>query len=452
MEWLGEVPEHWEAGRLKSMMSNIVEYEHCISSQSVFVALEHVESWTGTIISTALESEFSGSQKKCFRTGDILFGKLRPYLAKVTRPSFPGRCVGEFFVVRPTDGRLNGGYAVQLLRSKLVIDVIDSSTYGARMPRAEWSFIGGLVVPCPPPSEQIAIARFLDHITDEVERLIQANETLIELLHELKQASIHEAVTGRIDVRTGKPYSNYKESGVEWLGEVPEHWRFMRLRNISDVHFSNVDKHSKDEEKPIRLCNYSEVYHNSRIHTDMDFMRATASIEEINRFRLMVGDVLITKDSEVWNDIGVPAHVDRSAPDLVCGYHLALLRPFTRVLMGGFLHAALSCPSVAIQFHFCANGVTRFGLSQNSIKSTWIPVPSLLEQCAIARYLDHANNQIEQAIDARTKNIELLKEFRTRLIADVVTGKVDVRAIASSLADTTIAQVKETNSSNSNRT
>ena len=223
------------------------------------------------------------------------------------------------------------------------------------------------------------------------------------------------------------PYSAYKPSGVEWLGEVPAHWEARRLRNVADIRFSNVDKHSKEGEKAVRLCNYTDVYHNDRIHSEMDFMRATATDDEIGRFQLAVGDVLITKDSESWNDIGVPALVESTDTDLVCGYHLALVRPNTKKIDGKFLSAALSCPNVAVQLHVCANGVTRFGLSQNSIKSAWLPRPPLPEQTAIARFLDHATDQIERYIRAKEKLIALLEEQKQVMIHDAVTGRIDVR-------------------------
>ena len=205
--------------------------------------------------------------------------------------------------------------------------------------------------PIPPPTEQTAVVRFLDLADRRIQRYIHAKEKLIALLEEQKQAIVHQAVTGRIDVRTGRPYPAYKPSGVEWLGDVPAHWEVRRLRNMARILFSNVDKHSKDDEGPVRLCNYLDVYHNDCIRSDMDFMKATATAEEIERFRLVVGDVLITKDSESWDDIGVPAFVESATLDLVCGYHLALLRPIHDNLSGKFLSRSLSCRGISDQLY-----------------------------------------------------------------------------------------------------
>lgn len=104
-------------------------------------------------------------------------------------------------------------------------------------------------------------------------------------------------------------YPVYKDSGVEWLGEIPEHWDIIRLKYIAKTRFSGVDKHKVEDEKPVRLCNYIDVYNNEYITFDLDFMEATATVEEIRRFNVEEGDVLVTKDSETWNDIAVPAYV-----------------------------------------------------------------------------------------------------------------------------------------------
>ena len=222
-----------------------------------------------------------------------------------------------------------------------------------------------------------------------------------------------------------KPYPVYKDSRVEWLGEVPEHWELRRLRTISDMRVSNVDKHSREGETPVRLCNYVDVYKNDRISEQMTFMRATATPEEIRRFRLKSGDVLITKDSESWDDIGVPALVTEPAADLISGYHLALLRPFSNLLYGGYLFRALQSKAVAYQFHVEAKGVTRFGLSHEGIKSVWLPLPSPPEQAAIVRFLDHVDRRVRRYIRAKRKLIKLLEEQKQAIIHRAVTRGLD---------------------------
>ncbi len=221
-----------------------------------------------------------------------------------------------------------------------------------------------------------------------------------------------------------KPYADYKESGLPWLGQVPEHWDTRRLRHACDMRVSNVDKHTKLGETPVRLCNYVEVYKSERIRESTRFMAATASEDERVRFGLRKGDVLITKDSEQWNDIGVPALVEFEAPDLVCGYHLAILRARPG-LHGAFLYRALESHFIAAQFHIEANGVTRYGLSHGAIQGVAIPLPPPDEQAAIVRFLDWANGRLERAIRAKRKVIALLGEQKQAIIHRAVTRGLD---------------------------
>lgn len=226
---------------------------------------------------------------------------------------------------------------------------------------------------------------------------------------------------------TLEPYPEMKDSGVVWLGDIPGHWEVRRLESSAEWRVSNVDKHSRADETPVRLCNYVDVYRHDRIRFDMPFMAATANTQEIERFGLQSGDVLITKDSEMWNDIAVPALVQQPRPDLLCGYHVALLRPRPEALESEFLFRALSSRGVACQFHIAANGVTRFGLSHNGIKSVRIPVPPLPEQTAVARYLDYKGRRIRRSQRERERLVALLREQRRAVIEQAVTGKIDVR-------------------------
>ena len=222
-----------------------------------------------------------------------------------------------------------------------------------------------------------------------------------------------------------EPYPALKDSGVDGLGEVPTHWEVRRLRTVAELRVSNVDKHVRNGERPVRLCNYVDVYKNDRIRNRMPFMDATATPDEIERFHLRRGDVLITKDSESWNDIGVPALVESTDASVVCGYHLALLRPFPEHIIGGYLFRALQGSGVAHQFQVRANGVTRFGLTHGGIKSIWLPLPPLAEQAAVVRFLDHVDRRIRRYLRAKRKLIPLLQERRTVLISHAVTRGLD---------------------------
>ena len=158
----GQGPEHWQTKRLKTYVGNIAEQTRELRPGEIYIALEHVEGWTGIVRATDTEIDFD-SQAIRFQAGDVLFGKLRPYLAKVTLPDRNGVCVGEFLVLRPSTTNISPPFLERLLRSKPVIDEVDASTFGAKMPRADWRFIGNMMHSLPPLSEQAAIVRFLDH-------------------------------------------------------------------------------------------------------------------------------------------------------------------------------------------------------------------------------------------------------------------------------------------------
>lgn len=217
------------------------------------------------------------------------------------------------------------------------------------------------------------------------------------------------------------PYPRYKPSGVEWLGDVPEHWEAKRLKNTATYWVSNVDKVSAEDEMPVRLCNYTDVYYHDHIRPSMGLMETTATPEEVRRFGLKVGDVVVTKDSEEWSDIAVPALVVESAPDLVCGYHLAIVRPRDSVLLGRYLLRTFQACAVNQQFQVAATGVTRYGLPKSSIGEAWLPVPALAEQRAIADFLDRETAKIDTLVAKKRLLIERLKEKRTALISRTVT-------------------------------
>ena len=219
-------------------------------------------------------------------------------------------------------------------------------------------------------------------------------------------------------------YPVYRPSGALWLGDVPTHWEIRRLRTVAEMRVSNVDKHMREGEFPVRLCNYVDVYKNDIIAQAMFFMSATASQDEIERFRLGRDDVLITKDSEAWDDIGIPALVTETADDLLSGYHLAILRPFKEII-GPYLARALQSKAVAYQFHVRANGVTRYGLTHAGIQSVQTPLPPLPEQTAIVGYLDYVDRRIRRYVAAKRKLIALLKEERQAVVNRAVTRGLD---------------------------
>ena len=220
--------------------------------------------------------------------------------------------------------------------------------------------------------------------------------------------------------RRFRPYPAYKDSGVEWLGEIPAHWEVNRLKAVASVQLSNVDKKSVEGQEPVRLCNYTDVYYHERITPDLDFMAATATPEQVCRFSLRERDVLITKDSESWTDIAVPAVIAEDMQRVLCGYHLAHIRPH-RACHGPFLARAFSAIGPRDQFQVAANGITRFGLGGDAITTGVFAMPPEPEQRAIAAFLDRETARIDALVTKKERLIELLQEQRTALITRAVT-------------------------------
>ena len=426
VEWLGEVPTHWEVHKLRNLLTGTTERNR------PDLPLLSVVREKGVILRDVTNTDENHNfipddltNYKVVHKGQFAMNKMKAWQGSYGVSQHSGIVSPAYFSF-DVNG-VAGDYFHVAIRSKAYIPFFAQASDGVRVGQWDLSQAQMREIPflVPPLAEQAAIVRYLDHTDGRIRRYLRSRERLIELLKEYRQAVIHEAVTRGLD-----PDVPLKPSGVEWLGDVPTHWEVRRLRHAVNMRVSNVDKHSKDDELPVRLCNYVDVYKSDRITENMPFMRATATADEIDRFRLELGDVLITKDSEVWNDIGVPAFVEYSAKDLVCGYHLALLRPLKAVLNGAYLFHTLQSSAIASQFHLAANGVTRYGLSHHAIKSALLPIPPLAEQAAIAAYLDKETAAIDAAMTRARREIDLLSEYRTRLVADVVTGQVDVREAA----------------------
>jgi len=203
---------------------------------------------------------------------------------------------------------------------------------------------------------------------------------------------------------------------------LSEGWITDQLVNLVDVRVSNVDKKSLSHQPPVRLCNYMDVYSNDYITSSIDFMNATAEKSQISRFIINRGDVMITKDSETPDDIGITAVSLEDFENVVCGYHLALLKPYKDKICGEFLAKQLGQYKVNRQFANKANGSTRYGLTLNVIKSALIPFPvSVEKQQKIAHILTTCDTVIAETQSATAK----YKAIKQGMLHDLFTRGLD---------------------------
>jgi len=281
--WLGKVPAHWSVRRLKHLLR-----ERDARSEMGTEQLLSVSQYAGVTErkrSDSLDEPDTRAESlvgyKRVDPGELVVNIMLAWNGSMGVSRYAG-IVSPAYCVYRFEALAEPWYFHHLLRSpvyKARIKAVSTGVVESRL-RLYTDDLYRLMALLPPLPEQTAIVRFLDYMDRRIRRYIRAKQKLIKLLEEYKQALIHQVVTGQIDVRTGQPYPAYKPSGVEWLGEVPEHWEVRRLRNIAEMRVSNVDKHTKNDEQEVRLCNYVDVYKNERIRSGMAFMRATATKEE----------------------------------------------------------------------------------------------------------------------------------------------------------------------------
>ncbi len=231
VKWIGEIPSHWKTVRLKRTV-NLVN-EKSTGNDIPYIALENIESYTGRLL--PLSNIEPDSTCNSFKTDDVLFCKLRPYLTKCVLAPYDGKCTSELLVLRNFSGD-NDFLHYILLSPNLVAD-INASTYGSKMPRANWNYIGSCAIPFPSLSEQCAIVSYLDKKVSKIDTYISTAEKKIAALDELKQVTIADAVTHGIN-----PNVPMKDSGIPWIGMAPEHWARVRYKDILNIVDEKVGK------------------------------------------------------------------------------------------------------------------------------------------------------------------------------------------------------------------
>lgn len=281
------------------------------------------------------------------------------------------------------------------------------STAGHGTGRLETHSIQEYPINLPPLPEQKKIAQTLS----TWDKAIITTEKLLANSQQQKKALMQKLLTGKKRLLDG--------NGVRFKGE----WKDLQLNKIAEVIVSPVDKKTEPNELPVELCNYTDVYYNHEITRKINFMKATATASEIERFKLKKGDVIITKDSETPGDIAVPALVSEDLDGVVCGYHLAIIRPRDNIVDGSFLNQLFSMQSTRYYFFTLATGATRFGLSVGGINKAHFKIPKIDEQQKISEMLSNA----DQEIAGWQQKLKILKQEKKSLMQQLLTGKRRVK-------------------------
>lgn len=405
VKWIGDVPKHWEVTRGKNILNLITER----SQSEVKVGLENIEGFTGRYIETATKYDGEGVQ---VRVGDIVYGKLRPYLCKAWLATFECNAVGDFYVFRCKNNNYTR-YIHQLFLSHGFTDITNASTYGARMPRVSSSFIQSLSFPIPPLAEQRAIVSYLDGKVGQIDTYVAKQTQQIELLKELKQAVIANAVTKGM-ANYNNHHTKLKQSGISWIGEIPEHWEVKRL----GLFFT--------ENKTINSCmQCTEAYkfnYGTLIRKDEN-IDPTELKDTYNKYTILrPRDIVINGLNLNYDFVSQRVALATTAGIITSAY--IVLSPRTKVNELFFYYLFKSMDGMKL-FHGMGTGI-RLTLSFKDLRYQLLPIPPLAEQRAIVSYIEAKTASINKLIDAYQQQVERIKEYKQRLISDAVTGKINV--------------------------
>jgi type I restriction enzyme S subunit len=409
IEWLGDVPEHWGVKRLKMAAALIDRKVEADEENPVpYIGMENIESWTGRLLNINLDFSPTGTANE-FKAGNTLFGKLRPYLAKACNPEFDGLCSTELLVLRSAD--LDRRALLYSLLADGFIKLVDSSTYGSKMPRASWEFIGACEIPVAPHDEQRTIADFLDRETAKLDALVAKKRTLIERLKEKRTALISRTVTRGLPPDAARaagldPHPKLMPSGIDWLGDVPEHWSVARVSH----RFRNLDSR--------RIPLAGEV--RSSLEKIYPYYGASGIIDHVDEYIFDETLILVAEDGANLLSRSTPLAFIASGQYWV-NNHAHILKPIDGDIRYwvGVLQTFDFTPLIT--------GAAQPKLTSDRLGSVAIPNPPPLEQTAIGDFLDCETTKIDAMVAKIDAAIECLQEYRTALITAAVTGKIDVR-------------------------
>jgi type I restriction enzyme, S subunit len=437
--WLDAIPAHWQVwrnGRLftKAGDTGYPELPILEVSLKTGVRVRDIDSSTRKQIMSERE------KYQRARRGDLAYNMMRMWQGAMGVAPADGLVSPAYVVARPLPG-VESRYYEYLFRTGVYMDEVNQYSRGIVPDRNRlyWEQFKQIPSLVPPPDEQAAIVRFLDHADRRIRRYIRAKQKLIKLLEEQKQAIIHRAVTRGLD-----PDVRLKPSGVEWLGEVPEHWEVRRVRSL----VADIDQ-GVSPQAEARLADdgawgvLKAGCANRGVFRETEHKRLPDGFRVDTLLAVSEGDVIVSRAS------GSPQLVGSAARVRALQYRLILSDKTFRLRLkvtgiADFVVAAMNARYFRVQVEQAISGAE--GLANNlplsSLRDFVLAVPPTEEAIRIAAQLDSELRGLEVVVASAHQEISLLHEYRTRLIADVVTGKLDVRAVAARLPGDEVADAE----------
>ncbi len=427
VEWLGEVPAHWEVRKLRRILRSVNKRDRAD------LPLLSVVREKGIIRRNVSDKDENYNfvpddltSYKVVQAGQFVINKMKAWQGSYGVSKFDGIVSPAYYVFDLVG--IDAAYFHTAIRSRTYVPCFASASDGVRI--GQWDLsqarMREISVLIPPHPEQTAIARFLDHADRNIQRYIQSREQLIALLGELKQSVIQAAVTGRIDVRTGQPYPKMKESGVEWVGEIPSQWVVLPNRAL----FTEVNEPQHPEEQMLSVTITKGVIPQHELLDETT--KKDGSKLDRSAYKLVRPGEIVYNKMRAWQGaIGVSNYKGIVSPAYVVQRLRDEFNP-------QYLHYLLRTTAFAKEAERWSYGITSdmWSLRPEHFRMIYSCIPSLIEQNAIVDFLDQVSSRMDVSIKLAKREIQLFHEYRTRLIADVVTGKLDVREAVARLPDT----------------
>lgn len=419
VQWLGNVPIDWSQKRLKFAVQLVNHKAGAAGSELPYVGMENIKSATGQLIAGSPEDSADGLSNS-FRLDDVLFGKLRPYLAKVLHANSDGLCSSELLVMRPRD--VLPRFLLYYCLSTEFIRVVDSSTYGSKMPRASWQFIGNLPVLVPPFDEQREIAAFLDRECARVDELIGKKLELLSRLKEKTASQISFVLTHGITSLDAS--RRLKPAGVAWLNDIPEHWGMVPIKYLAEV--GNGSTPSR--ENPEYWDDGRFPWLNSSV---VNLESVTEATEHVSDLAMKECHLPRIKPPAVLVGITGEGRTRGMATTLLfeatINQHMAYLRPKASRCSVSFLRRILDLAYQFLRDESDGGGSTKGAITCEQLKNLRIPLPPLEEQLDIVMHLELHEKRMSSLMSKVVQAVDNLQRLRASLITTVVTGQIDIR-------------------------